>query len=137
MPALSRDGKGVRVSHETQREQTIEDAIAAGFRIEYGNNSTLQIDIDDKLKLPDLLKLWKRFKSNLKITRVILTNSKSGNLHAFIHLKYPIATPRERMLLQAALGSDPVREILNWREVDDDLECFLIEVGTEGREIEL
>lgn len=46
------------------------------------------------------------------------TTSKSGNTHEYITLSRDI-TPIERLLMQACLGSDPMREILTYKNILD------------------
>ena len=90
----------------------------------------LQIDIDSPIipkSYNDQRDILCVFKS---ITNHRITTSKSGNKHIYIQLKDPI-TPVERILLQLALGSDPVRELLTYHNILDPTNLrpqFLFEV---------
>lgn len=77
------------------------------------DNFTLQLDFDTETQyahflkdgLPTLLQF-------VEVKRVERTISKSGNRHIYVSLYQPLNAPT-RIALQAALGSDPKRELLN------------------------
>ena len=79
----------------------------------------LQVDID-AIKLPeffdDHLEIISQFNP---VVSVSYTTSKSGNLHAYVELKHPVERT-ERIMLQACLGSDPLRELLTYRNTIQD-----------------
>lgn len=55
-------------------------------------------------------------KGMLRTDRVLTTRSKSGNTHVWIKMDFVITSEDERAAFQAALGSDPMREVLGlWR----------------------
>lgn len=79
----------------------------------------LQLDIDFK-EMP------KFFEKHLDILRQMYgvseirkTVSQSGNIHVYIQLVQDI-TPTERILLQACLGSDLKRELLTFKNTQDE-----------------
>jgi hypothetical protein len=42
-----------------------------------------------------------------------------GHAHVVVTLERPVRDMRERIMLQALLGSDPMRELLSWRRLED------------------
>ena len=42
-----------------------------------------------------------------------------GHVHVVVGLSRPVRDMRERIMLQALLGSDPMRELLSWRRLED------------------
>ena len=78
-------------------------------------DNQLQIDIDRpgaRIKR----RLLRLVEEHVKIESVRYSRSKSGNTHCRITLREPLSDT-ERILLQLALGSDPVRELLSWGRV--------------------
>ncbi len=81
---------------------------------------TLQLDYDSKTLPENFNKLCALIDINFGIKRsgdqevydMDIKTSKSGNLHVYLKLANPISNT-ERLVFQAALGSDPVREILS------------------------
>lgn len=110
------------------RKRARDEAIAAGHRILYGRPDVLQLDIDSDAKLEVAVALIARFTKHLDVLRVDQTKSKSGNYHLYVHLGTPLDRG-DRIFWQAALGSDRVREALNWLWMRSGHtgECFLVE----------
>lgn len=99
---------------EERFEAAAEEAEANGCEVVYGGSNHLLLDYDG-----DGLSLWAENKPRLeriaKVVREEWWSSKShmpGHLHARITLDKELTVP-ERSALQACLGSDPVREIIN------------------------
>ena len=110
------------------RDYEIDKALMAGRVIVYGTPTMLQLDLDSMEQYTKAVSLITHFKSHLGIPSVFWTESKSGNRHIYIHLNDPM--PREdRIAWQGFLGSDRVREALNYLWIRDGmtLECFLVE----------
>lgn len=96
------------------REEFIARMISQGFSVKYPASSELFIDIDNEQQLAT-------FQANIKVldqefgASYIITPSKSqtpGRYHAVVTMKLDV-TSIERIALQAALGSDPLRELLS------------------------
>jgi hypothetical protein len=116
------------------RENKINEKLAQGYIIHYGAPNKLLLDMDT----PDA---WVTFKRSLSAflnhhrvwTQADTWLSQHGNRHLVITLHDPIESPAERYLLQAALGSDPVRELLSYidwrRDVTYEPSC-LFQPGT-------
>jgi len=82
------------------------------------DDRTLQIDLDTRAALRLFLRQHRLLTAGgwLPSRPPKITRSRGGNLHAVIRLAQP--TPAlERVLLQALLGSDPVREARNYGRV--------------------
>jgi hypothetical protein len=92
---------------------------AGGLTIIDANDYVLQLDFDTTdayetfvaILLPGLLRL-DHDKGILGIRKVVKTMLKSGNTHVYITTEQVMLTAT-RVALQAILGSDPVREMLN------------------------
>lgn len=75
----------------------------------------LQIDLDrPHARIP--AKLLRLVREHVYTSPPVYTRSKSGNTHVSITLLKPMSQI-ERLFLQTALGSDPVRELLSWGRV--------------------
>lgn len=114
---------------EEDRETAILNAELKGRTIVYGEPYTLQLDIDSEEQHAKARELIQRFRGHIGVKAVEYTVSKSGHWHFYVRLSTPM--PRaERLFWQAALGSDRVREALNWLWMADgnEGECFLIEL---------
>jgi hypothetical protein len=92
-------------------------AEALGLDIVLPDDNTLQLDFDTEgqwdtflaMRLPILLQY-------VAVLRVWWTESNSGNKHVYIKLKEPMNF-LQRVAYQAALGSDPTRELLSLARV--------------------
>jgi hypothetical protein len=101
--------------------QDLEDAEASGLTVVYADLNTLQLDIDSIEDYAHYLKNTHRliqlgyFKSTDELTLATEEwRSRNGKWHVQIHLRSNIET-EERIMLQALLGSDRVREFCNLR----------------------
>lgn len=104
-------------------ETHISEAKAAGLTVVNATDCQLQIDIDS----PELPKQFREVHDMLLEQQIIgyvderHVRSKSGNWHVIIDMDKPLPAA-ERILLQLLLGSDPVRELLNYRRVLNGVE---------------
>lgn len=98
-----------------------ESAASQNLDVLESNDMTLQLDIDSDASWERFKAAWSLLKSlgrttsraNVVEQTYELLTSKSGNRHVLVRLKEPLPV-MERILLQAALGSDPDRELLCW-----------------------
>lgn len=101
----------------TFKEQQVK-ASEAGCTIKLPKSNELFLDIDNVedfaffkkhiTDLGDLVQTWN------------FTESKSGkgHYHIIVTLNRKVKSLTERVLLQAVLGSDRVRELISWRRLD-------------------
>lgn len=98
-----------------QRQQTkIQlEAIAEKFgcRVVIPTDGELVLDIDEGMKL-NLLVYAVLMDDNYTIGDHLTTKSKGGNSHIYIRLNTEFSVA-ERVAMQAALGSDPMKELLS------------------------
>jgi hypothetical protein len=100
------------------RLEELKEIQLAGMTIVEAANNTLLIDIDSKEAMDHFWKAWKLLKPWLHLDSppFNISGSKSYGEHShitvFLGKDYP---PMERMLLQAMLGSDLMREIANYK----------------------
>lgn len=81
----------------------------------------LFVDIDTPEQYETFLKQMKAFPKGL-IVKSRESSSPSGTpgkLHVVVTLSRSVTDEVERVLLQALLGSDPMRELLSWRRIED------------------
>ena len=122
------------MSTEAKRADVINKAAKSGNRIVYTDHTTLQLDIDSDADFQKTNVLLKRLRYVLDYKSLSYCPSKSHNhFHIYVTLKTPMPK-KERMLLQGLLGSDPIREALNWQY---DGEGFFVELGKEDKRITL
>jgi hypothetical protein len=101
--------------------KAVEDAEANNCDIEIADDYTLQLDLDSELAEDIYAKQYNRLKMVLeaqenRIDSVEHRVSKSGNKHIIIKLRNTLGV-KDRILLQACLGSDLTREILSYLRV--------------------
>ena len=82
------------------------------YEVVVADDLHLQIDCDDVDDVKFCLKQMKILAHAVTIEGYKITKSKSGNRHVIIKLAKPYAQ-WERIAMQACLGSDRVREVLN------------------------
>lgn len=120
-PWKMKKGKGYSYTMATGKQnakhvnQMLKDeGLADNWVVELADDYHLQLDFDE----PEVPKaFWKQLailKHFVPMEKMCTTESKSGNKHVIIKLVDPIDA-YTRVGLQAALGSDPVREMLNFR----------------------
>ena len=97
------------------REDYIKDRLACGYRVCYPADNELQLDIDSE----EQYAAWKKAEGIISRNEVFTAAveeapSSSGLPHCHVRIRLPFdVTPWQRIALQAALGSDPVRELLS------------------------
>lgn len=119
-------------------DKAYEKAKELGLEVVLPDEYTLQLDLDvpfngysEEAYGQDFLTKVNAVYTNFGIEDITFTKSKSGRTHGFIRLTEPV-TAVERILLQAALGSDGLREILSFKRVKrgDPTPTLLFEVPT-------
>lgn len=102
-----------------------ERAISAGFTVIERQPNQLLIDIDSNQPIDNTI--LRRLKEYIPSCEVEYWASKSGNLHARVTLGRNLSDI-EALLLQAILGSDPLRELLGlfrvWNGVNNPIVLF-------------
>lgn len=104
-------------------EWALKQAADRNCTIEHADDKTLQLDLDSEAAYEVYLKQVVRLRE-LELLPVDVTldefasvrRSRSGNRHVIIKLFRPLPA-EERIMLQALLGSDPVREALSLARV--------------------
>lgn len=95
------------------REQFIADQRRKGYVIVVPRDNQLQIDIDTREQLSVYHKQIAVFARGIPISQVMFPSKGGGEgYHITITLAFDVS-PLERIALQAALGSDPMRELLS------------------------
>jgi len=102
-------------------EEAVEIAAAKGCVVRVPGPRELFIDIDSEAAHDSFERLRKAFPPGL-IASEVRTRSPSGNpwhFHIVATLSRDLQDDRERVMLQAFLGSDPMRELLSWRRIEN------------------
>lgn len=121
---------GVNMSSSKARtkEEAIEMAASENLVAFFPNDDELLLDLDEPFDVA-VVKAMPRLKPSMDMatpkpvdilyrvgdvnfTSYFFTMSKSGNAHAYVRVNQHL-TYEERMVIQIALGSDPVREMYN------------------------
>lgn len=97
------------------------DAQLRGFIVHQGNSNTLLLDIDSPSAQEQFDRVFPAFERNVTYQKVERWNSKSGNSHYKITLEEDF-TALERVAMQAALGSDGVKELLAIFRIQNGIE---------------
>lgn len=92
-------------------EAAPERALEKGLAMISPGPRDILLDLDTPEDVEKFDELYDRFHKNLGISLVTQTVSKSGNTHVYLKSNTEISNT-ERLLIQAALGSDPKRELL-------------------------
>ena len=91
----------------------------------------LFIDIDSKEGMHRHNRLWEiflRVEPNAMRSFTPSSSRRSGHSHVTVDLGRPVGSLAERLMLQAVLGSDPVREILSWERLRSGCEEKVVSV---------
>ena len=106
-------------SNET-RKAYMARMIEEGNKIVLPADDELQVDIDDELQYANFQRCWPIFERDIgawfmDAPTYTEAPSRSGlpSRHITVKLPFTIESPEERIAWQAALGSDPVRELLS------------------------
>lgn len=103
------DGK-----YDERREDFIARITEEGFQISLPEHNELQIDIDSAADMDRFRGCWEMLVRNLEVDpRMLITTSRNGGEHIRVRLPVSKFEPLERIAFQAALGSDPARELLS------------------------
>lgn len=100
------------------REIAIKEAKKAGLEIWDSDETKIQVDCDDLDSLRQCLSLYRSYKFSLRLLWAKVTLSKSGKWH--VHIACDNKSVPERVAIQAALGSDPARELANLCDYDQN-----------------
>lgn len=98
--------------------QNLIDA-AQGLECEifYPSDAQLTLDLDNEKDFQYFMKQYSRWKYYFGFASYEILKSRHGNKHVIIALKNPITDIKERLLLQALLGSDRIREALSFLRI--------------------
>lgn len=96
------------------RDAYVKRVEAEGFKVVFPADDELQVDIDNETHYDAFKRSWEIFSRDEPGATMEEHPSKSGlpSRHVTITLPY-IVDEWQRIALQAALGSDPVRELLS------------------------
>ena len=84
-------------------------------RVYVGDPQTLLLDLDGPAAMAQYIRVLPVVSKTFGVSEQQRWESKNGNTHILLHAAYPM-TVMERLILQASLGSDGVREALGlWR----------------------
>lgn len=107
-------------------EESFEDAIREagvnGCEVIKSTETTLLLDFDNGAQQDQFTNMFRRLKDTYGLKEVERWASKSGRgVHVAVSMKEPLNVT-ERLLLQCALGSDPMREALGLKLVKSGVE---------------
>lgn len=98
------------------REEYLDRMMKEGYTILYPGSNELFLDIDSDAQLTTFWEVYKNLQRNLLPGEVVTHSFKAsetrGHFHITITLPWPVDT-WQRIAWQAALGSDPIRELLS------------------------
>ncbi len=94
------------------RENAVDKAKRLGLLLVEPKPDELFVDIDSRRAMDEFLNRLSRFISVYKGTTVQYTTSVGGNWHAYVTVPGWSFTMDQRVAMQAALGSDPLREMI-------------------------
>ena len=94
------------------KENAPDKAARLGMDLILPTDHELFVDIDAKYALDIFHQRFDLFKTVCKDATKQYTKSKSGNWHVYVTVPSQVFTMDERIALQAALGSDPLREMI-------------------------
>lgn len=104
------------------RIAVIQKAVSEGMEVVISDRRTLLLDLDDEAAKARYRQFLPRFEELFPIEKKEAWKSKSG---AGMHVKltlYQDAPVEARLAMQAALGSDPMREMLGLKRVWNGIE---------------
>lgn len=136
MPEISKDRAEFILEYkESDRQKVFDAAKTLGCEVVISAQDELQLDIDkpwtfnqDYIKglgtqnytLTKLIgkKVWNSFYKEVYVLSFQAWKSRNGNTHVVLKLDGSrMYSDLERIIFQTVLGSDPVRELLNWKRV--------------------
>lgn len=95
----------------------------ARFDVVITTPTTLLIDIDTPLQLRQYERIMNKFSGSFGMTERERWKSKDGGTHIVVDVDCHLQ-PVERIALQACLGSDPVREMLGLKHIENEVDEF-------------
>jgi hypothetical protein len=126
LPEIFRGLDLLRVKYgRSNRASAIKEAECRKQEVVYGTDDTLQLDLDSDDAVGEAIDRIQSFYHEINCYKVYRTSSFNGNTHIHIKMSKPM-TRSDRFFWQGVLGSDPIREALNWMN-KDLFECFLFE----------
>ncbi len=108
-------------------ENAVDKAARLGMKLVLPEPNELFVDLDNHEAIKDFKVRWEEFLKVYPLSSVTYTTSKGGNLHAYITMLEPVESMTHRIALQAALGSDPLREMIAVKHLLEGYEypsCF-------------
>lgn len=104
----------------TDRAYTETDLVAKADALDcdliVGDERMLLLDLDNQQALDTYIRNIGMFYEQYSAERTERWTSRHGRTHMVVHLTNPVPDVATRLLLQAALGSDPTRELATWRD---------------------
>jgi hypothetical protein len=102
-------------------EEAFEIAAGKGCVVRVPGPRELFIDIDSDEANVSFERLRKACPADLidRVDRTPSPSGRPGHYHIVVRLNRDLRDDRERVLLQAVLGSDPMRELLSWRRIEN------------------
>ncbi len=107
-----------------------------GGQVVYPTQYELQLDLDSEEAVEGFRSRLRWLEKIIPVKQFGIGPSRSpGKFHAVVELEKPVSSDMERILLQACLGSDPIRELLSYRRVleRDPHPTLFIEGGTKPK----
>jgi hypothetical protein len=114
-------------------QEAIKEAEANGGLVIYPSDMELFCDLDSEESVKIFDAGVERLKWMIGVSSKTIGPSRSpGKFHGTVRLSQPVKSNTERILLQACLGSDPLRELLSYARVmkRDPHPTLFIEGGT-------
>lgn len=97
----------------TNSQMAIDNAAVLGHIVDFPADNELQIDLDSEADKERFYRSFEILSREFGVPTAVWNTSKSGEGH-HVRITMPFdLTPWQRIALQAALGSDPVRELLS------------------------
>ena len=96
-------------------------AAAKGCFVRIPGPRELFIDIDSEEANANFERLLKACPGDLveRVDRTPSPSGRPGHYHIVVTIGRDLKSDSERVLLQACLGSDPMRELLSWRRIEN------------------
>jgi hypothetical protein len=110
------DGGTIKIKDNAKivQERLAEKGIDGLYKVVVANDNTIQVDLDEETSCDIFRQNYNVIKGIIGPHKLIKSLSKSKRLHVTIKTTKSIK-PIERIAIQAFLGSDPLREALNYR----------------------
>ncbi len=108
-------------------ENAVDKAARLGMDLVLPKPNELFIDLDSISAAREFYNRWDIFLQVYPTATVKYTTSKGGNLHAYVNMENPVESMTHRIALQAALDSDPLREMIAVKHLLEGYEypsCF-------------